>query len=101
MKLNVQFRNQHQEDSMKSRLLATLAMAGAAAAIVLAPVAVAAPTGTTQTTNTGGATVVQSPGNAQVTALPGSAAVQAGQLQYPFFGYGVPGIVFHHGGHDR
>jgi len=77
------------------RFIATLAMAGAAGAIVLAPVAAAAPTGI-QTTNTGGATVVQSPGNSQVTAQPGAAAVQAGQLQYPFFGYGVPGIAFHH-----
>jgi hypothetical protein len=80
-----------EEDSVKS-LIAALAMAGAAGAIVLAPVAAAAPT----TTNTGGATVVQTPGNAQVTAQPGGAALQAGQLQYPFFGYGVPGIVFHH-----
>ena len=77
------------------RFIATLAMAGAAGAIVLAPVAAAAPTGT-QTTNTGGATIVQSPGNSQVTVQPGAAAVQAGQLQYPFFGYGVPGIAFHH-----
>jgi hypothetical protein len=44
---------------------------------------------------------VQSPGNAQVTALPGAAGVQAGQLQYPFFGYGIPGIAFHHRGHHR
>ena len=70
---------------MKMRFIATLAMAATAAAIGLAPVAAAAPTGTL-TTNTGGATVVQSPGNAQVTAQPGAAAVQAGQLQYPFFG---------------
>jgi hypothetical protein len=81
---------------MKVRFIATLAIAGAASAIGLAPMGAAAPTGTTQTTNTGGATVVESPGNAQVTAQPGAAAVQAGQLQYPFFGYGVPGIAFHH-----
>ena len=79
------------------RIIAALAMAGAAGAVALAPTAAAAPTGT-QTTNTGGATVVETPGNSEVTALPGAAAVQAGQLQYPFFGYGVPGIVFHHGG---
>jgi hypothetical protein len=48
-----------------------------------------------------GATIVQSPGNAQVTAQPGAAAVQAGQLQYPFFGYGIPGIAFDHSGHHR
>lgn len=83
------------------RFVATLAMAGAAGAIALAPVAAAVPTGTTQTTNTGGATVVESPGNSQVTVLPGAAAAQAGQLQYPFFGYGVPGIAFRHHGHDR
>jgi len=77
------------------RFFATLAMAGTAGAVALAPVAAAAPTGP-QTTNTGGATVVQSPGNTQVTVQPGAAAVQAGQLQYPFFGYGVPGIAFHH-----
>ena len=62
---------------MKIRFIATLAMAATAAAIGLAPIAAAAPTGTL-TTNTGGATVVQSPGNAQVTAQPGAAAVQAG-----------------------
>jgi hypothetical protein len=82
------------------KFIATAGMAAVAGAIVLAPVAAAAPTGTS-TTNTGGATVVESPGNAQVTAQPGTAAVQAGQLAYPFFGYGVPGIVFHHGGHQR
>lgn len=82
------------------KFIATLGMAAAAGAIVLAPVATAAPTGTS-TTNTGSATVVESPGNAQVTAEPGTAAVQAGQLQYPFFGYGIPGIVFHHRGHQR
>ena len=85
MKLNVQFRNETRRIAMKMRFIATLAMAATAAAIGLAPVAAAAPTGTI-TTNTGGATVVQSPGNAQVTAQPGAAAVQAGQLQYPFFG---------------
>ena len=79
---------------MKMRLIAPVAMVAAAAAIGLAPIAAAAPTGTT-TTNTGGATVVSSPGNSQVTATPGAAAIQAGQLQYPFFGYGDRG--FHHG----
>jgi hypothetical protein len=83
------------------RVIATLAMAAAAAGgIALAPVAAAAPTGVTST-NTGNATVVQSPGNVQVTAQPGAAAVQAGPLQYPVFGYGVPGIAFHHSHHNR
>jgi hypothetical protein len=93
MKLNVQFRNRSKEYAVK-RFVAALAMAGVAGALALTPVAAAAPT----VTNTGGATVVETPGNSQVTAVPGAAAVQAGQLQYPFFGYGVPGIVFHHGG---
>jgi hypothetical protein len=83
---------------MKLRIIAPVAMAATAAIIGLAPVAAAAPTGTTST-DTGSATIVQSPGNAQVTAIPGAAAEQAGQIQYPFFGYG--GLLFHHGGHHR
>ena len=70
---------------MKARIIASLALAATAAAIGLAPIASA------------DATVVQTPGNAQVTVTPGGAALQAGQLQYPFFGYG--GLLFHHGGH--
>ncbi|BBW99391.1 hypothetical protein BST36_12045 [Mycolicibacterium moriokaense] len=85
---------------MKSRFIATAALAAAASAIGLAPIAAAAPMGP-QTVNTGGATVVQSPGNAQVTVAPSDAALQAGQLQYPFFGYGLPALAFHHGGHGR
>ena len=83
---------------MKLRIIAPVAMAATAAIIGLAPVAAAAPTGTTST-DTGSATVVQSPGNTQVTALPGAAAEQAGQIPYPFFGYG--GLLFHHGGNHR
>ncbi len=60
----------------KMRLIAPLAMAATAAAIGFAPLAAA------------DSTVVQTPGNAQVTASPGAAALQAGQLQYPWFGYG-------------
>ena len=78
---------------MKIRLIGTVAMAATAAAIALAPIAGAAPTGTT-TTNTGGATVVQWPGNAQIIATPGPAAVEAGQLQYPFWGFGP--LELHH-----
>ena len=79
------------------RIVAPLAMAAAAAAIGLAPIAAAAPTATMEPV---GSSVVQSPGNAQVTATPGAAAQQAGQLQYPFFGYGYGGgLLFHHGGH--
>ncbi|MGZ8814959.1 MAG: hypothetical protein ACXWZI_13475 [Mycobacterium sp.] len=82
---------------MKSRFIATLAMAAAAGSIGLAPIAAAAPTGTV--TDTGGATIVQRPGNAQITATPGLTAVQAGQFQYPFYGYGGPGIAWHHHRH--
>jgi hypothetical protein len=79
---------------MKMRMIASLAIAATAAAIGLAPVAVAAPT-----TETVDSSVVQTPGNAQVTATPGPAALQAGQLQYPWFGYGYGALLFHHGGH--
>ena len=70
---------------MKVRIVAPLVLAAAAAAIGFAPIASA------------DSTVVQTPGNTQVTVTPGGAAVEAGQLQYPFFGYG--GLLFHHGGH--
>ncbi|MCV7282038.1 hypothetical protein H7J88_20625 [Mycolicibacterium flavescens] len=77
---------------MKTRLIATLAMAATAAAVGFAPTAVAAPTGCSYT---GGATTCVSPGNAQVTAQPGLAASDAAQLQTPF--YGVPfGVILHH-----
>ena len=73
---------------MKMRIIAPIAMAAIAAAIGLAPIASA------------DASVVETPGNAQVTASPGEAALQAGQLQYPWFGYGYGGgLLFHHGGH--
>ena len=82
----------------KSISLTTLLAAGAAAvAIVAAPMANAAPTGTT---NSGGASVVQSPGNAQVTARPGEASVQAGDQQYPFSGF-TPLELHHQVEHHR
>jgi len=71
----------------KMRLIAPLAMAATAAAIGLAPIASA------------DSTVIQSPGNAQVTATPGAVALQAGQLQYPWFGYGFGYGYGDHGGH--
>lgn len=82
---------------MKSRFIATVAMAVAAGAIGLAPVTAAAPSDTV--TDTGGATIVQRPGNAQITAAPGLTALQAGQFQYPYYGYGGPGIPWHHHRH--
>ena len=69
------------------RIVAPLAMAATAAAIGFAPIASAE------------STVVENPGNAQVTATPGATALQAGELQTPFFGYGDGALLFHHGGH--
>jgi hypothetical protein len=70
----------------KIQIIAPVAMAAAAAAIGFAPIASA------------DASVVQTPGNAQVTATPGETALQAGQLQDPFYGFGgYGGLLFHHG----
>jgi hypothetical protein len=72
---------------MKIRIIAPVALAATAAVIGFAPIASA------------DSTVVQTPGNAQITSTPGAAALQAGQLQYPWFGYGYGGgLLFHHGG---
>jgi hypothetical protein len=71
----------------KMRLIAPVVMAATAAAIGFAPIAAA------------DSTVVQTPGNAQVTASPGAAALQAGQQQYPWFGYGFGYGYGNHGGH--
>jgi hypothetical protein len=76
-----------EKNMKKMRLIAPLAMAATAAAIGLAPIAAA------------DSTVVQTPGNAEVTASPGAAALQAGQLQYPWFGYGYGYGYGDHGGH--
>ena len=70
----------------KMRIIAPLALVATAAAIGFAPIA------------TADSTVVQTPGNAQVTASPGAVALQAGQMQYPWFGYGL-GYGFGYGGH--
>jgi hypothetical protein len=51
-------------------------------------------------TYTGSGTQCQTPGNVQITTEPGNAAMDAAQQQYPFFGYGDGGLLFHHrGGH--
>jgi hypothetical protein len=84
--------NLAEEKQMKLRAIATLVMAATAAAIGFAPIAAAAPTGTTVPTD---ATVHQSPGNAQITAQPGPAASEAGQLQQPFGG-SSNALIFHH-----
>jgi hypothetical protein len=78
----------------KFRYIGPVVLAATAAAIGLAPVAAAAPSACVYQI---GSTVCESPGNAQVTTQPGATALQAGELQYPFFGYGW--LPFHHGGH--
>jgi hypothetical protein len=77
---------------MKMRVIAPLAMAATAAAIGFAPLAAAAPTGTT---NSNGASVNGHPGNAQIVVAPGPSAYRAGQLQQPFGG-SMNALIFHH-----
>jgi hypothetical protein len=67
-----------------------LLVAGASAvAIVVAPLADAAPV----CTSSGSASLCQTDGNAQLTATPPPVDYQS---QYPFFGNV---LIFHHGGH--
>ena len=68
---------------MRLRYLAALAIATSAAALGLAPIAMA------------DVTVQQNPGNAQVTATPGPAAQHAAQQQLPFGG-DLGALQFHH-----
>jgi hypothetical protein len=68
---------------MKLRYLAPVAIAASAAAIGLAPLAMA------------DATIQQTPGSAQITATPGQSAQNAAQLQQPFGG-NTPALLFHH-----
>jgi hypothetical protein len=69
---------------MKLRIVvASLAIAGSAAAIGLAPIAAA------------DSNVHQSPGNVQLTATPGAAAHEAAQNQQPFGG-DAGALIFHH-----
>jgi hypothetical protein len=68
---------------MKLQYVAPLAVAASAAAIGLAPIAVA------------DATVHQSPGNVQITATPGAAAQEAAQNQQPFGG-NSGALLYHH-----
>jgi hypothetical protein len=72
-----------------NRIVPLVASGAAALAIAAAPVAAAAPTGTS---------VVQSPGNVQITAQTGGAAQEAAQLQQPFGG-DTSALLFHHSGH--
>jgi hypothetical protein len=72
-----------------------LAAGAGVAAIAVAPVAQAAPSGPS-CVSTGTASVCQTAGNAQISATPPPVDYQA---QYPFFG--GYGLLFHHGGHHR
>jgi hypothetical protein len=75
-------------------VIAQVLTAGASvAAIAVAPVAQAAPSGPT-CVSSGLASVCQSEGNAQISATPPPVDYQP---QYPFFG--PYGLLFHHNGH--
>jgi len=81
--------------SRKARFLAPLAVAAGGLAIVLAPTASAAPIAPPAPLP-----AQHVPGNAQFAARPGPVPVQAGALQYPFWGNA---LLFHnapapHGG---
>lgn len=80
---------------MKLRSIFTLAAAGAAAAAVaLAPMASAAPTGQTCTYVGAQTTQCQSPGNVQIN----SDQPVTYPFAYPFYGNT---LLFHHGGPHR
>jgi hypothetical protein len=82
---------------MRLRLIAPLAMAAAASALGIVPVAGAAPIPTNQCTDTGNATVCQSPGNAQIVISPPPTQYDS---QNPFLGPFGNILIFHHrGGH--
>ena len=77
---------------MKSRLTvaALMAAAGAAGAILAAPIASAEPTNCTNTGNvvSGTSNVCTSPGNAQITSSPGSLGQQQWGM-WPWYGGGI------------
>jgi hypothetical protein len=83
---------------MRLRLIAPLAMAAAASALGIVPVAGAAPIPTNQCTDTGNATVCQSPGNAQIVSSPRPTNYDS---QNPFFGPFGNILIFHHRGAHR
>jgi hypothetical protein len=68
---------------MKLRMLAPLAIAASAAAIGLAPLAMA------------DTTTHQTPGGTEIVVTPGQSAHDAAQLQLPFGGNSAA-LIFHH-----
>jgi hypothetical protein len=80
---------------IRARFIAGLAGAGAAVALMAAPIAAATPSLSEglECSAQGGNTLCVSPGNAQLTATP---PVVQYQPQYPYF---LGGLGFHHGGH--
>ncbi|MGV9798265.1 hypothetical protein ACWDTP_09405 [Mycobacterium sp. NPDC003449] len=84
--------------SNRIRISTALAAGAVASALVVAPVAEAAPTGPECTSAGETSTLCQSEGNAQITATPPAVDYQA---QYPFFGAYGGGLLFHHGGAHR
>ena len=83
---------------MRLRLIAPLAMAAAASALGIVPVAGATPIPTNQCTDTGNATVCQSPGNAQIITSPPPTHYDS---QNPFLGPFGNILIFHHRGAHR
>lgn len=83
---------------IKSRWTAAalLAAAGAAGAVIAAPLASAEPTNCTNAGNivSGTSTVCSSPGNAQITSSPGQLGeTQFGMWPWGYGGYGGIGIL--------
>lgn len=83
--------------SIRAHLIAGLACAGAAAAVIAAPIASASPSFSDglSCSSQGGSTQCVSPGNAQLTATPPPVQYQP---EYPYF---LGGLDFHHGGGHR
>ena len=79
--------------SITLRLAAPLLAAGAAAAILGAPLAAASDNHLECTTVSGNSTTCETPGNVQLSSTPPPVSYPQ---EYPFF-YGG-GLLFHHGG---
>lgn len=77
---------------IRTIIIQMLAVGGSIAAIAVAPLVHAAPSGPI-CTSSGMATICQSNGNAQVTA---DHPPSNFQQQYPFFGAFPYGLLFHH-----
>ena len=82
--------------SLILRLAAPLLAAGAAAAILGAPLAAASDNHLECTNVSGNSTTCETPGNVQLSSTPPPVSYPQ---EYPFFDGG--GLIFHHGGGHR